>query len=733
MRSDHEALARKENDLSQLPVGRGPQPIALAQPYVFSSLDEETDGFEIFSRLRRHKVVFCCAFLLTLGFMGVIYAIAPRTYQGHASMIIANPEPLLGGTDPVVEQKRGDQADIESQSLVLNSLNLLQTVASEPTIGVLIKQECEAKRAEPLSRVREIFTPVDCDEYEANKVAAAEYLQGYLGVGEDGRSRVIAISYASPLARAAQLIPNAVVEAYIAEGLQERLNSRSAAINWLRSEIARVSGDLAKTEAQIVAFHRQHDLVRGETSSLAAERLTLVDQELASARAARSEAAAQLGEMQRGATDAPATLQNHAVNDIKHELSTVAGQIASVESSHGPAYPQLYALRQQQAVLNARLNREMARVAASLQQTYNAASAKAGALDHQLKDAKSQVAAATEAQTEIASLQRHADVEHELFVDLSKKVDALEIDRRVLSGDARVLSYAQYPYSLASPRKLPFALGGLMLALVVSVAATLMLDRGDRTVRTKRNLERVVGVPVLGQIPALRPTKLTSCRTVMTPSALQEATRQLFANCVLMHRTKPRSILISSALPADGKTFITLALAQFAARSGRRVLAIEGDLRRPDFERALSLKANRGFADYLHGNAKFEELLLAGGVPGLDVIVAGTSTFDSTELISNGRVGDLLSWAVDRYELVLVDGPPTRALVDSNLLAKEVDGVLFCVRWGASDTRIVTEAIHDLTATGAHFLGVAINFVVARQLPLYDKYGGRGLQYSHLG
>jgi capsular exopolysaccharide synthesis family protein len=706
------------------------QPVGPAQPSLSPPLEDEADGLAILSRLRRHKVVFCGIFLLTLGLMGAIYAVAPRTYQGSASIILAT-EPVLGGMDPVAEQRRGDEADLQSQALVVHSLNLLEIVASQPTIAELIKKECQAKKLQPLGRLREILWPADCDKYETDKVAGAEYLRANLGVSEDGRSRVITVAYNSPIAESAQIVPNVVIAHYITAGLQNRLNSRSEAVSWLRSEIERVSQDLHETEARIEAFHRQHDLLRSESSSLAAEQLTLADREFASARAAQSDAAAQLGELARGPADAPSTLQNHAINDIKHELSMVASQIAGLESSHGPAYPELVTLRQKQAALNARLNREIERVGASLRQTYAAATAKATALEKHLTDAKRRVAAATEAATEIASLQRHADLQRELYVDLSKKVDALEIERRVLSGDARVISRAQYPTGVASPRKLSFALGGVLLAMAASVGMTLMLDRADRTVRTKRSLERMAGVPVLTHLPTLRPSKLAICREVMTPGALQEAIRQLFANCVLMYGSdRPRSILISSALPRDGKTFVTLSLAQFAARSGRRVLAIEGDLRRPDFERALSLKAKSGLSDYLCGHAEFQELLRPGGVAGLDIITAGTPTVDSTELISNGRIVDLLALAVDRYDLVLIDSPPTEVVADAYLLAAQVDGVLFCARWGISDMRAVTQAVQHLMARGARVLGLAIDRVDSRQLPLYQKQEGYGLPYS---
>jgi succinoglycan biosynthesis transport protein ExoP len=179
----------------------------------------------------------------------------------------------------------------------------------------------------------------------------------------------------------------------------------------------------------------------------------------------------------------------------------------------------------------------------------------------------------------------NADVQRVLYIDLSKKVDTLETERRVLSGNVHVVSHAQLPEGVAFPRKLPFIIGGVLFAAGASLGTTLLLDRGDKTVRSRRNLQFAAGVPVLGYIPALRRTQLASCREVLVPSGLQEAIRKLYANCVLMRDTgRPQSVLVSSALPRDGKTFVTLALAQFAAASGQRVLAIEGDLRRPWFD-----------------------------------------------------------------------------------------------------------------------------------------------------
>jgi capsular exopolysaccharide synthesis family protein len=726
-----EPYAERGEALEPLPVRAVRAAARTAQPRAPFTTDAEDERSDILSRLRRHKYLCASVFFLTLGFMTGIYAVVPRSFSGQASVLLATPEPLLGSGDPVVEQKEGDPADLQSQVLVLVSLKLLERVAAQPAIAKLIEQECRIEKAELLARLREMLHPSHCAIYVSDKAAAAQYLQGRLDVSENGVSRVLNVSYASPIPKAGQVIPNAVVEAYIAGRLQDQLNSREVAVKWLRSEIARISTSLTKTDAEIAAFHRQHGLVQGATASLAAEQLTEINRQLTLARAARSTAAGQLAQVENGAANAPATLENQAIGLIKEHLAIVAGEAAKLASTHGPGYPELIALWRQQASLQVRLDSEVAKVAASLREVNGAASEKVASLEQQLADAKRRVAAESETETEIANLQRHAEVERELFVDLSKKVGGLEIDRRVLRGDARIISYAQYPKAPAFPRKLPFALGGLMLATIASAGAALAVDRGDRTVRTRRSLERVAGVPVLGHIPALRPAGLASCQQVMTAGPLQEAVRQLFANCVLMHgRNGPRTILVTSALPKDGKTFVALALSQFAARSGQKVLAVEADLRRPEFSRMLAVTpAANGLSEYLRGRAQFEEILVPGGISGLDIILAGKPTVDSTELISSERSAGLLSLVASRYDLVVIDSPPTEALADSYFLAKAVDGVLFCVRWGASDTRVISEALQALRRRGAQVLGLAVDQVAPGRLHLYERYKRYGIGY----
>ena len=689
---------------------------------------DDTIRAGIATQVGRHRLVFAAAFVLTAAAVFAGYVVAPRSYLGHANIVLASPEALLGGGDAALEQKQGDPADVESQAALLVSFGLLQRVAAQPAVATLLEQGCRTEAGSPVHRLAVLVSgPVNCAALLRDPVTGARALQGQVGISTDGRSRIIDLNYASPVPEAARIVPNAIVDGYIEDRLHEKLDSRSAAVAWLRGQTDRIAADLAHTEAEIDSFRGQHGLVRGQVASLASEQLTAITQALAAAQAAQSEAAAKAGAQAGGTGDTHDVLTNLSIDNLKQQIATVGAEAGALSASYGPSHPKVLELKSRQAALSARLATETARIGSSMRQDLAAANAREHALETQLDEAKGRVAEGVNAETQIASLQRHADVQRELYLDLSKKINAIEAERRTVTGSARVVSYAQLPTQVSFPRKLPFLLGGVVLAACAGLGAALFADRSDRTVRTKLGLRLASGLPVLGYIPKARSNpRLDAAAEPCRQPALQDAIRTLYAQNVLVQAPAPRSILVTSAQSGDGKTFITLSLAKFAAESGKRVLAIECDLRRPDFAAALRLSGHIGLVDYLRGSTMRDDIIQADVAPGLDVIVAGKPTFASTELLSNGRIVELLAWARTRYDLVLVDSPPSEALMDAHLLADAVDSILFCVLWGKSKTEHVLEAVGQMSAHGAKAIGFAINRTDTGRLSQYDAgYGER--------
>ena len=219
-----------------------------------------------------------------------------------------------------------------------------------------------------------------------------------------------------------------------------------------------------------------------------------------------------------------------------------------------------------------------------------------------------------------------------------------------------------------------------------------------------------------------------------TPSALQEAVRGLYARLALagFGSGERRTLLVTSSEGREGKTFLALALAQFAAASGRRVLLVECDMRRPDLRTALDgLRAGAsspGLADYLAGKVQDVPVIRASGSTGFEVVLAGAASLASTELLAGPRLDGLLKLARG-YDLVLLDSPPCEALMDALVIAPRVDGVLYCAHWGRAEPERVASGLQGLHDAGGKVAGLVVTFSPRNnRLP----YGASAAGQQHL-
>jgi succinoglycan biosynthesis transport protein ExoP len=694
--------------------------------YATASLSNgEEAGLAI--RLRRQKATFLLVFAGVLGIAGLVFLITPNSYLATGAVIVTSRSAQIAGNDvsPAAEQKLGDPADMDSQIIVAKSPRLLARMTNIPGVLQAVQQDCEAVRWDaPVNRLRAVigWPARPCDMQRPNG-KAVDWLQERFRVAGIGRSRVIQIAYQSQSPEAAAVLVNGLVDTYLAQGTTDEHRSLDEAATWVRTELDRIAIELRDSERTIESFRRDHGLVRGQTASIASERLTQVSQQLAAAEAAASNAAAKLDQLRNGAGDAHQTLDSRTIADLKQKLAEVQGTIANMTSGYGSSYPKLVALKTQRSDLERQIVQETSRIKSSIEGDYAIASAQVSALRQQLADVKKDVGVGGLAETQIASMVRDNEVKRELYIDLSKKANDLEAQRRLLTGDVQLVNHASPPTKAASPTPLLFGMAGLMAASILAVAAALLRDRADQTVRSTARVWNATDVSVLGHIPFMRQPVGGTARSVGllgSPSALQEAIRSLYARCITLGGpVRPCTLLIASAGACEGKSFLTLALAQFGAASGRRVLAVEADMRKPGWRSSLDLRdAGPGLVDVLQGVGDYGEALRSTAL-GFDVLLAGVPTIASTELLSNGRITPFLEWARQHYDLVLIDSPPSQWLMDAQLLAGKVDAVLFCARWGHSSLEAVAQGVRDMRQAGGRVIGVALSMVKLGEYPLY--------------
>ena len=331
----------------------------------------------------------------------------------------------------------------------------------------------------------------------------------------------------------------------------------------------------------------------------------------------------------------------------------------------------------------------------------------------------------------IEGMVRNAEIQRNRYADLVKRAGELETERRILTGSTRLVSLAELPQEPFSPKPVPFLAGGLVLAGVLAAAVALLRDYTDQRVRNPGQLMAGTGTPVFAQLPTLNTPGLVGRlsdrrRELPLPEALERARsnpvmqtvlRNLHAHLVLAGGGASRLVLVTSSKPREGKSFTAFALAAIGAASGRRVLVIECDLRRPNFDASLGLGRGPGLVGVLRGEVTAAEAVVATGR--YDVIPAGMPTSDSTDLLMSERMVDFLRWT-RRYDLVLLDSPPTSLLMDASMLARHVDGVLCCARYGRSQLSDIVEAVTTLRQAGGTVLGIAMTMVKSGRQPTYD-------------
>jgi polysaccharide biosynthesis transport protein len=307
--------------------------------------------------------------------------------------------------------------------------------------------------------------------------------------------------------------------------------------------------------------------------------------------------------------------------------------------------------------------------------------------------------------------------------ELEQSARQLEILQSLQTGNAELAQRARVPDSPSSPKTKRNIALGILLGIVLAVGLTLLREQFDRRVRDAEDVLDVLDLPVLASIPESRGVPRLAAGDESSDAAAGEAFLMLRANLQYFNVDEEiKTILVTSAAPQEGKTTVSWNLARAEARSGKRVLFLEADLRRPTLARQIgTVTARGGLALVLAG-------VLDGGeatvnVQGVDVIPAGPLPPNPAELMESQRMRDLLHWAEQHYDRVIVDTPPTSVVADAIPLVTAVHGVVVVVRLGRSRRDSLQRLWSQLSNTNAPVLGVVLNGAAARRSEYY--YGQR--------
>ena len=698
----------------------------------------------LLARIWRRRLLFLAVFLATLLLAALALLAVRPVYVASASVIVGEVESGASRVPDAWVQKIGDPADLQSQAALIRSPRLVRAALARNGAMDGVRRECErAEGGQWYTRLLGGGAEMPCTALTPGSDASVSWAMRRFTVAKVEESRVISVSYRSELPDTARDMANTLVQSYLDDPRAIPAPERDQAIAKRRQDLLLMETGLRDDEARLTAMRRT-GAARTQLLSTNGERLTAIATRLAAAQLAMAEAAVRMQRFQRGLGGPPdirAALDARPVVDVKQQFDTLTAQLAAeaAGSAQGPA------LRAQRDALKLRLDRDGIPAYRASNRAYLGAAAQAATLQRQLETTRQEVADTPNPEGEIAALERSIDLRRQLYVDAARRASERDAELPVSISNSRLVNLAERPFTPVSPRTGPFYAGGLLLALLAGTLAARIRDTTDHTVRAANEVESL-SVPVLAQIPRVAATgaglmdrlpgrqggmSLGDTLTAAQRSpVVQDALRGLHARLVLAGRggERRRTLLVTSFAPREGKTFTTLALAQLIAASGRRVLVIECDLRCPTFAAALNLSSGPGLGDVLRGFVAPKEAITRTSILTLDAIPAGPPCADSTELLLGGRMTELLAWA-DDYDYVLLDTPPTDALMDARVLSKTVDGVLVCTRWGGSKLNDLSATLDGVRMSGGYVYGVAVTMVETRQHALFDPRPVRSRAY----
>jgi capsular exopolysaccharide synthesis family protein len=335
---------------------------------------------------------------------------------------------------------------------------------------------------------------------------------------------------------------------------------------------------------------------------------------------------------------------------------------------------------------------------------------------------------------------RARDIANALSEEFTVMVRELETPRAGATPDARVVveQRASVPEKPVVPKAVRNAVFGLVFGLLTGMGIAATRNLLDNTVKDGNTLEEISGVGIVGSIPTDANRKTEPCISFESEqSAIAEAFRKLRTNLQFIAvDNPPKVIVVVSAAPSEGKSTTAINLALALAESGRTVVLVDGDLRRPSINNYLDLIRDVGFSTVLSGAAKLSEVLQETKYPGLTALTSGPTPPNPSELLGSLAAKNTLQELRARFDYVIVDSAPLLAVTDGAVLAAGADGALIVTRFGRTKRDQLKHAVEALTNVGARRLGSILTMTPTRGSSAYGYgygYYGNAVDHSETG
>ena len=667
------------------------------------------------------------------------------------------------GGDAIITEATLDVAMLEGQMAVLQSTVFLRRVVEKEHLASATAANAPPRGSSYIDSVLSLFhllgdgsgaTAADSHEPPAanfgpdaipdNEMRAIQTLKGELKVSrvaQQGYVLGIAVTTPDPV-RSARLA-NAIADAYLVDKLDTRYEAAKRASAWLSDRLTKLREQVQDSEEAVANFRAEHGLVQSGGVTLNQQQLSDLNVKLIDAKAdlaqkkSRVDLLAAIEAKGGSLQNVPDIANGGALPALRQQLSNLSAQEADLLARYNASYPLVVNIRAQKRDVERSIAAETQRLAASLRNEYALAQARVASLESSLRSATGQNNSDDATAIHLHELERTAAVNKTLFEDFLKQAKITQEQSTFSSQDVRVITPALAPHVPSYPNKTRYFIVNVLLGLLLGVAGALAKEMLNTGFTTPKQVEDMLGLPVLTSVTHLGKRDLTGERgslavydypTAKPLSRYSEAIRSLRSGIHMSDVDHPPKVIqVTSAVPGEGKTTMAMSLAASAAAAKLKVLIIDADLRHPAATNNLGLQKEPGLVDLLLGEVAIEDVVRLHPKAGYWMLSAGNKTQSPTDLLGSERMKALMAGFKENYDIIVVDTPPVGPVIDPVVVSRLSDKIVLVVRWAATARELVRDCVNQLSGD-RKVAGVAFNQVNERQA---RKYGRNAYAYYY--